>query len=60
VNEKIFIKIVFFQWKIFFTGASGLAGPLGCLSNARFGIAWGALGAAEACFHAALDYAMER
>lgn len=40
--------------------ATGLAGPFGCLNNARFGIAWGALGAAEACFHAARDYALDR
>uniref|UniRef100_A0AC35U7D4 Glutaryl-CoA dehydrogenase, mitochondrial n=1 Tax=Rhabditophanes sp. KR3021 TaxID=114890 RepID=A0AC35U7D4_9BILA len=40
--------------------ATGLAGPFGCLNNARLGIAWGALGAAEACFHAAREYALER
>ena len=33
--------------------ASGLAGPFGCLNRARYGIAWGSMGAAEACFHAA-------
>jgi glutaryl-CoA dehydrogenase len=38
----------------------GLKGPFGCLNNARYGIAWGALGAAEACWHAARDYTMER
>ena len=38
----------------------GLKGPFGCLNNARYGIAWGALGAAEACWHAALNYTMER
>lgn len=41
-------------------GAEGLKGPLSCLNSARFGIAWGALGAAEACWHAARDYALER
>jgi glutaryl-CoA dehydrogenase len=40
--------------------AAGLSGPFGCLNNARFGIAWGALGAAEACLHAARDYTVER
>ena len=40
--------------------AEGLSGPFGCLNNARFGIAWGALGAAEFCLHAARDYALER
>src|SRR3954470_10001115 len=38
----------------------GLKGPLGCLSQARFGIAWGALGAARACYDAALSYARAR
>ena len=38
----------------------GLAGPFGCLNRARYGIAWGAMGAAEACWHAARDYTMER
>ncbi|MBP7002549.1 acyl-CoA dehydrogenase [Amaricoccus sp.] len=38
----------------------GLAGPFGCLNRARFGIAWGAMGAAEACWHAARDYTLER
>merc|ERR1719334_214664 len=40
--------------------AEGLGGPFGCLNNARYGIGWGAMGAAEACFHAARDYTMER
>lgn len=40
--------------------AAGLAGPFGCLNRARFGIAWGAMGAAEACWHAARDYTLER
>ncbi|MCF8468881.1 MAG: hypothetical protein K9G33_15885, partial [Sneathiella sp.] len=38
----------------------GLAGPFGCLNNARYGIAWGALGAAEFCWQAALHYTMDR
>jgi glutaryl-CoA dehydrogenase len=41
-------------------GASGLSGPFSCLNRARFGIAWGAMGAAEACWHAARDYTMDR
>jgi len=40
--------------------ASGLKGPLGCLTKARFGIAWGALGAAEFCWHAARQYTLDR
>ncbi|MFK8021502.1 MAG: acyl-CoA dehydrogenase [Pseudomonadales bacterium] len=39
---------------------SGLKGPMGCLSNARYGIAWGALGAAEDCWRTARDYTMGR
>jgi glutaryl-CoA dehydrogenase len=39
---------------------SGLAGPFGCLNRARYGISWGAMGAAEACWHAARSYTMER
>jgi glutaryl-CoA dehydrogenase len=38
----------------------GLAGPFGCLNKARYGIAWGAMGAAEFCWHAARTYTMER
>ncbi len=38
----------------------GLSGPFGCLNRARFGIAWGAMGAAEFCWHAARSYTMER
>ncbi len=40
--------------------ASGLSGPFGCLNRARFGIAWGTLGAAEFCWHAARQYTLER
>jgi glutaryl-CoA dehydrogenase len=39
---------------------AGLAGPFGCLNRARYGIAWGAMGAAEFCWHAARSYTMER
>jgi glutaryl-CoA dehydrogenase len=39
---------------------SGLKGPFGCLNRARYGIAWGAMGAAEACYHAARGYTLER
>jgi glutaryl-CoA dehydrogenase len=38
----------------------GLGGPFGCLNRARFGISWGAMGAAEFCWHAARSYTMER
>src|SRR4029450_13027382 len=39
---------------------AGLKGPFGCLNRARYGIAWGSMGAAEACFHAARAYTLER
>ena len=38
----------------------GLKGPFSCLNQARFGIAWGPMGAAELCFHQARDYTMNR
>lgn len=38
----------------------GLKGPFGCLNRARYGISWGVLGAAEACFHAARQYGLDR
>ena len=41
-------------------GAKGLGGPLACLNQARFGIAWASLGAAKSCFHAAVEYARNR
>ncbi|MGE0753047.1 MAG: acyl-CoA dehydrogenase [Variibacter sp.] len=40
--------------------AKGLAGPFGCLNNARYGIAWGAMGAAEFCWHRAREYTLDR
>jgi glutaryl-CoA dehydrogenase len=39
---------------------NGLKGPFGCLNRARYGIAWGAMGAAEACYHAARTYTLDR
>ncbi len=41
-------------------GAEGLKAPFGCLNNARFAICWGAMGAAEFCWHAARNYTLER
>src|SRR5690606_20647897 len=40
--------------------ASGLGGPFGCLNKARYGIAWGAMGAAEFCWHASRQYTLDR
>src|SRR3546814_5919778 len=39
---------------------SGLKGPFGCLNRARYGIAWGSMGAAEACYEAARQYTLDR
>ncbi|MDW7746041.1 acyl-CoA dehydrogenase [Halomonas sp.] len=41
-------------------GVKGLKGPFSCLNRARYGIAWGTMGAAEACWHAGRDYTLER
>ena len=41
-------------------GVSGLKGPFSCLNKARFGISWGTVGAAEFCWHAAREYALDR
>jgi len=41
-------------------GVEGFKGPFGCLNRARYGIAWGVMGAAEACWHAARSYGLER
>ena len=38
----------------------GMSGPFSCLNHARFGISWGVLGAAEFCFHSALEYTLNR
>ena len=41
-------------------GGRGLGGPFGCLNKARYGIAWGTMGAAEDCYHRARSYTLER
>jgi len=41
-------------------GASGIAGPFGCLNRARYGISWGVMGAAEECWHRARQYGLDR
>jgi glutaryl-CoA dehydrogenase len=51
---------VFVPDENFLPGAKGLGGPFACLNRARYGIAWGALGAAEFCWHAARTYTLER
>ena len=60
VTGQIAMDEVFVPAENELPGASGLKGPFGCLTRARYGIAWGALGAAEFCWHAARDYVLER
>jgi len=60
ITGEIVMQDVFVSQEQLLPDVEGLKGPFGCLNNARYGIAWGALGAAEACWHAALNYTMER
>lgn len=60
ITGEIIMDDVFVPKENELPDASGLAGPLGCLDNARYGIAWGALGAAEFCWHAARQYVLDR
>ena len=57
---EIVMDEVFVPEENLLPGVSGLRGPFSCLNNARYGIAWGALGAADFCWHAARDYTMNR
>jgi glutaryl-CoA dehydrogenase len=60
VTGEIVMDEVFCPTENMLPNVEGLKGPMGCLSSARLGIAWGALGAAECCWLAALDYVVER
>jgi len=60
VTGEIVMDEVFVPEANLLPGVTGLRGPFTCLDNARYGIAWGALGAAEFCWHAARDYTMSR
>lgn len=60
VTGEIVMDEVFVPEENKLPGAKGLNGPFSCLNSARLGIAWGALGAAETCWHTALDYTMDR
>jgi len=60
VTGEVVMDNVFVSINQELPNADGLSGPLGCLDNARYGIAWGALGAAEFCWHAARQYALDR
>ncbi|MEP6942772.1 MAG: acyl-CoA dehydrogenase [Betaproteobacteria bacterium] len=60
VTGEIVLDDVFCPAHNLLPGVEGLAGPFGCLNSARYGIAWGALGAAEFCWHAARQYTLDR
>ena len=60
ITGEILMEDVFVPTENELPNADGLSGPLGCLDNARYGIAWGALGAAEFCWHAARQYVLDR
>ena len=60
ITGEIVMDDVFVPEANLLPNVSGLKGPFGCLNKARFGIAWGALGAAEFCWHAARQYTMDR
>jgi glutaryl-CoA dehydrogenase len=60
VTGDIGLNDVFVPEANILPGVQGLRGPFSCLNKARYGIAWGAMGAAEFCFHAARDYTSER
>ena len=60
VTGEIVMDEVFVPEEQLLPNVEGLKGPFGCLNSARYGIAWGALGAAEACWHAARQYTMDR
>jgi len=60
VTSELFFKDVFVPEASALPDVTGLRGPLSCLNQARYGIAWGAMGAAQHCFEAALRYSLER
>jgi len=60
ITGQIVLEDVFVPEENLLPDGRGLAGPFGCLNRARYGIAWGALGAAEFCMHAARTYTLER
>jgi glutaryl-CoA dehydrogenase len=60
VTGEILMENVFVPKENELPNAEGLSGPLGCLDNARYGISWGALGAAEYCWHTARQYTLDR
>lgn len=60
ITGEIVMDNVFVPAENLLPNATGLGGPFGCLNKARFGIAWGALGAAEFCWHASRQYTLDR
>jgi len=60
ITGEIVMDNVFVPEENLLPDASGLGGPFGCLNKARYGIAWGALGAAEFCWHAGRQYTLDR
>jgi glutaryl-CoA dehydrogenase len=60
ITGEIVMDNVFVSEDALMPKAKGLSGPFGCLNKARFGIAWGALGAAEFCWHGARQYVLDR
>ena len=60
ITGEVVMDKVFVPEENLLPNAEGLKGPFGCLNKARFGIAWGALGAAEFCWHAARQYTLDR
>ena len=60
ITGEIVMDEVFVPEENLLPNVEGLSGPFGCLNRARYGIAWGAMGAAEACWHAARQYTLDR
>jgi glutaryl-CoA dehydrogenase len=60
ITGEIVLDQVFVPEENLMPGVSGLKGPFTCLNSARYGIAWGALGAAEFCWHTARQYTLDR
>jgi glutaryl-CoA dehydrogenase len=60
ITGEVVMDEVFVPAENMLPGAKGLKGPFTCLNSARFGIAWGALGAAEACYATARQYVLDR
>ena len=60
ITGEIVMDNVFVSEDHRFPDIKGLGGPFGCLNRARYGISWGALGAAEFCWHAARQYGLDR